>query len=164
MDLQKLVNVMNENSARQRSGYHLTYGGMIAALEKAKPNTLVDIRIKGIGSWRGSYTEIAIFTKDAGYHAEKEEFNDYGGDELLKRYKAFQDKNVTAGKELPRKAGELAALLKSLLGLHFVGYKGGHFKIEKYKPLWLSDTNDNSGDTAIIGIDDKLKLITKNVD
>jgi len=53
MDLQKLVDSMNEQSAREKSNYHLTFGGLVDALDKANPKALVDERFKGIGSWRG---------------------------------------------------------------------------------------------------------------
>ena len=154
---------MNESSARQRSGYHLTYGELIEALKNAPPKALFDKRIKGIGSWRGSYIEIALFTKDTGFHAEKEEFNDYGGDNFSEKYDTWKKENVISAEELPRNANKLGELLESLLGLDFVGYKGGNFKIERYKPLWLCEESNYSGNTAIIGIDEKLKLITKEV-
>ena len=66
--------------------------------------------------------------------------------------------------ELPTNANELGELLESLIGLQFVGYKGGNFTIEEYKPLWLTPDDSVSGNTAIVGIDEKLNFITKKVD
>lgn len=159
--MQHLVNLINENTARDRSSYHLTYGNLIKALKEAPPNALFDKRIKGIGSWRGSYTEIALYTKSSGYHAEKEEFNDYGGDNFQYKYKKWEKENVVKADSLSQNANELAKVLESLLCLQFVGYKGGNFTIEEYKPLWLEEDESTYSSLAIIGIDKKLKLITK---
>jgi hypothetical protein len=159
MDLQKIIDSMNESSARTRSSYHLTYGGLIEALEKAPSKAKIDKRIKGIGSWRGSYIEIAIFTDKSGLSAFNDEFN---GD--YKDYDEWLKTNCTQIDKLPTNANELGKLLRSLIGKDFVGYKGGNFRIEEYKPLWLCTDSSNSGNTAIIGIDDKLKLITKETD
>lgn len=163
MDLQKLVDTMNETSAKQRSSYHLTYGQLIKALKSAPNDAVFDKRVKGIGSWRGSYIEIALFTDSEGYSAEREEFNDYGSDNYAEKYKAWEEKNRVSGK-LPTNANELGKLLESLLGLQFVGYKGGNFTIEEYKPLWLETDDSTYDEVAIIGIDKDLNLITKNIE
>ena len=163
MDLQKMIDSINESRARERGNYHLTYGGLIDALKNAPADAVFD-KIKGIGSWRGSYIEIALFTEENGFHAEREEFNDYRGDNFQEKYKKWEEENVVSANELPTNANELGNLLESLIGLNFVGYKGGNFKIERYKPLWLCDKDNNSGNTAIIGIDKDLNLITKEVD
>lgn len=160
MDMQKFIDSMNEQSMNQRSGYHLTYGGLIKALKEAPVDAIFDERVKGIGSWRGSYIEIALFTDDNGYHAEREEFNgDYKSE-----YSDWKNKNVLSAEELPKTAGALATLLESLIGLDFVGYKGGNFKISGNKPLWLNSDSGSGESIAILGIDENLKLITKEVD
>lgn len=155
-----MIKSMNEATARERANYHLTYGELIDALEAANPDKKVDKRFKGIGSWRGSYIEIAIFTKDSGYHAEKEEyFGEYGED-----YKKWRDENELGAETLPKKAGEMAELLNSLIGKDFVGWKGGNFKIDRYKPLWLTPEASRSDNVAIIGIDKDLNFITKEIE
>lgn len=160
MDMQKFIDSMNEQSMNQRSGYHLTYGELIKALKDAPADAIFDERVKGIGSWRGSYIEIALFTDDNGYHAEREEFNgDYKSE-----YSDWKSKNVLSDEELPKTAGALAALLDSLIGLDFVGYKGGNFKISVNKPLWLNRDSGSGESVAILGIDTNLKLITKEID
>lgn len=164
MDLQKFIDNMNESQAKERSNYHLTIGGLIDALEKAPANATVDEKFNGIGSWRGSYIEVAIFTEDNGLHAEKSEFDDYGSDNFHEKYEAWEKENVVSYEKLSRNANELAEQLKEILGLYFVGYKGGHFKIEDYKPLWLTTDGSFSGNTAIIGIDENLKFITKELE
>jgi hypothetical protein len=162
MDLQNLVNVMNEQSAREKSNYHLTYGDLIKALKQAPSDTIFDKRIKGIGSWRGSYIEIALYTKSSGFTAEKEEFNDYSSDNFNEKYEAWKKENVISG-ELPKNANELGKVLESLLGLQFVGYKGGNFTIEEWKPLWLEEDGSTYTSRAIIGIDKNMKLIVKKI-
>lgn len=163
MDLQKLINNMNEQSAREKSNYHLTYGGLIEALKKAPKDATFDKRVKGIGSYRGSYIEVALYTDEEGYHAEKGEFNDYSGDNFWEKHKEWKKENVIESNSIPRNANELGELLESLLGLYFVGYKGGHYKIEEYKPLWLNTDGSTGENVAIVGIDEKLKLITKEL-
>lgn len=160
MDLQKMVNTMNENTAKDRSNYHLTYGELIEALKAAPDDAVVDERIKGVGSWRGSYIEIAIFTESTGAHWEDKEYTgDYGPD-----YHKWAKEHQHGVDVLPTNAHELAALLESILGKDFVGYKGGNFTIETWKPLWLEETAGDSSELAITGIDKDLKLITKQIE
>lgn len=157
MDLQGMINGMNEAQAHDRANYHLTYGELIKALKAAPADALFDERIKGIGSWRGSYIEIALFTDSNGAHWEDEEYTgNYGPD-----YRKWADEYKHGVEELPRKAHELAAFLESLIGKDFIGYKGGNFKIEEYKPLWFERGESSCNEEAIIGIDSNLKLITK---
>lgn len=147
---------MNEQSARMKANYHLTYGGLIKALENAPVDAVFDKRIKGIGSYRGSYIEIALFTDTSGFYAVKEEFN---GD--YKQYEQWEKNNAVFSKELPKNANELGKTLKSLLGLQFIGYKGGNFTIEEWKPLWFEKDDSSCNEKAILGITKNLKLITK---
>lgn len=161
MDIQKLINNMNEQQAKERGKYHLTYGDLIKALKSAPASAVFDERVKGVGSWRGSYTEIALFTNSKGYSAEKSEFNDYGSGNFNERYSAWEKENRVKG-DLPKNANELGKLLESLLGLQFVGYKGGNYTIAEHKPLWLEEDDSTYSEVAIIGIDENLKLITKS--
>lgn len=159
MDLQKLINNMSEQRAIDRANYHLTLGDLIEALKKADPSAMFDKRIKGIGSWRGSYIEIALYTESEGYHAEKEEFN---GDYSKEKYDAWEKENIISG-TLPKNANELGKVLESLIGLQFVGYKGGNFTIENWKPLWLEEDSSTYNENAIVDIDSNLNLIIKNL-
>lgn len=140
MDLQSMVNSMNEMQAKDRSNYHLTYGQLVGTLESAPKDAVVDERFKGIGSWRGSYIEIAVFTEDEGAD--------------------WEDDGI---EKLPTNANELGALLRSLIGKDFTGWKGGNYTIEEYKPLWLTEGAGTSGNTAIVGIGDDLKFVTKEI-
>ena len=162
MDLRAMISAMNDSQARTRGEYHLNYGELVRVLKAAPSDATVDKRFKGIGSWRGSYTEIAILTDESGTYAEKEEFTDYA--DYSEKYQDWAKENVVEYSELPTNANELGSLLESLLGLQFVGYKGGNFTIEEYKPLWLTPDSGTSGNTAIGGIDKKLNFITKEVD
>lgn len=159
MDLQGLVDGMNESQARDRGNYHLTYGELIKALKAAPNNAEFDKRVKGIGSWRGSYIEIALFTEEEGLYAQDGEFT---GD--YKDYGKWEKDHKTVVGELPRNANELGELLESLLGKCFVGYKGGNFTIEEYKPLWLETADNTCDSVAITGIDKDLKLTTKQIE
>lgn len=162
MDLQAFIDATNEQQARDRGNYHLNYGQLIEALKAAPPDAVFDERINGIGSWRGSYTEIALFTDDAGYHVEDEEYP-YDGTWDSKKYAAWQ-KEHTYGGELPKNANELGALLESFIGKDFVGWKGGNFTIEHYKPIWLEPSAGEYSSIAVIGITDDLKLIVKEIE
>lgn len=159
MDFQALIDSMNEAQARDRGNYHLTYGGLIEALKAAPADATFDKRVKGIGSWRGSYTEIALFTKYSGYSVEDEEYNGNYDD-----YDEWSKIHEHSASELPTNARALAELLESLIGKDFVGYKGGNFTIAEWKPLWLEAETGDCTSTAIIGIDKDLNLITKVID
>jgi len=158
IDLEKMIKAMNESRAIDRGHYHLTYGELVDALLKAPKNATFDKRVKGIDSWRGSYTEIALFTEDEGLRSPDEEYNgDYSD------YDEWEEKHVIELEKLPQNANELGRLLKSLIGRTFTGYKGGNFTITREKPLWLEKERSSVKELAIIGITDDLKLLLKNL-
>lgn len=159
MGLQEMVDAMNEQTARDRGNYHLTFGALIKALKEAPSDAVFDDRVNGIGSWRGSYVEIALFTDSPGYHYEDEEYTGSYGDD----YHKWAAEHSHGG-DLPKNANELGALLESLIGKDFIGYKGGNFTIADWKPLWLEPEESNCSSVAIIGITEDLKLITKEID
>jgi hypothetical protein len=160
MDFQALIDSMNESQAKDRSNYHLTYGNLVKVLKAAPADAVFDERVKGIGSWRGSYIEIALFTDESGTHYEDEEYTgSYGPD-----YHKWAEQHQHGVKELPRNANELGALLESMIGKDFTGYKGGNFKIEEYKPLWLEQDGSTCAEVAVIGITEDLKLVTKDLE
>ena len=160
MDLQAMVNAINQSQSDMRAGYHLTYGQLVDALKSAPKDAKVDNRFKGIGSWRGSYIEIAVFSKERGLSAENEEFS---GDWDNDRYAKGREENVVEVDKLPTNANELGGLLESIVGKDFVGYKGGNYEITRDKPLWLEKESNNCDSIAIIGLDDNLKFITKKM-
>lgn len=159
MDMQQLINLMNESSSNLRAKYHLTFGELIDALKSAPSKATFDKRIKGIGSWRGSYCEIALFTRSSGISAEKEEYNPTGKIDW-KEYEKFQKTN-SLSVPMPCNANKLGELLESLLDTYcFVGYKGGHFRIGRNKPLWLEEDDASCKSVPILGIDKNLRLLT----
>jgi hypothetical protein len=158
MDFQALIDTMNENTARERGNYHLTIGDLAKVLKAAPKDATFDSRIKGIGSWRGSYTEIALYTAQSGYYVEH---GDYQNEVMGHQYdKEFKEES----KVLPTNANELGELLESFIGKDFIGYKGGNFTIEDYKPLWVEVDGSTYSSVAVIGIDENLKLITKDLE
>jgi hypothetical protein len=158
MDMQKLVDTLNETSSRERGNYHLTYGDLVKALKSADKKATFDKRIKGIGSYRGYYTDIALFTDEVGLYAEDEEFT---GD--WKEHDEWIKEHSVTVEKLPTNANELGELLESLIGKDFIGYKGGNFTIFENKPLWFEKEYSNSSGNAVIGIDEELNLITKKL-
>ncbi len=64
MDLQKLVDVMNEQSRHTRGQYQLTLGALIKRLESANPGFLVECsngKAPGrLSSYRGYYSDLAF--------------------------------------------------------------------------------------------------------
>ncbi len=159
MDFQNMLNQMQENDSKERANYHLTYGELIDKLKSAPKDAKVDKRFEGIGSYRGSYIEIAIFTKDKGLTVFNDEVPMIRGFDVAKWYKD----NVTFIENLPTNANELGKILESMLGKYFQGWKGGEFKIERWKPIWLCEELQDADDVAIVGIDDNLEFITKQI-
>ena len=58
MDIQDMVNSMNEVGKNQRSGYHLTLGGLIDKLGEGNPSLMVPLSAPH--SYRGYYTDLAF--------------------------------------------------------------------------------------------------------
>lgn len=64
MDIQKLMDTMSDGWRRDRSRYHLTLGGLIAALEAVEAETPVQFDSGGApaepDSYRGYYSDLAF--------------------------------------------------------------------------------------------------------
>lgn len=161
MDLQNFVDTMNEINSEERSGYHLTYGGLIKALKAADKNATFDRRVKGIGSYRGYYIDVALFTKEKGLYVQDGEF---GSEWDFKEYRKWEKANSTKVEKLPTNANELGELLDSLIGRDFIGYKGGNFTITEDKPLWLEEEASDASGIAVVDVDSGLNLVTKDVE
>ena len=161
MDLQSMINLMNESESDTRANYHLTYGQLVDALNGADKKAKFDKRIKGIGSWRGSYIEIALYTDDNGLYCQDGEFT---GSYSAKVWNQWEKEHSVTIDKLPTNANELGKLLESIIGKDFIGYKGGNFTITRNRPLWLETDGSTYGDVAVIGIDKNLNLITKEVE
>ena len=136
----QIFNQISDLHFKYRSKYHLTYGELIVALKKVPASYFIAESLAGLGSYRGYYSDIAIFTEDNGLTT------------IDQRY------------DLPENANELGYLLESLLGKRFSGWKGGEYEITKEKPLWLTTERGVSQSVAIIGIDEDLNFITKQIE
>lgn len=157
-DIQQMVDTMNETASQERSNYHLTYGDLVKALKAAPADATFDERITGIGSYRGYYIDIALFTDEEGLEYEDCEFT---GEYSTGEYGQWSQEHRHFIKEIPTNANELGNLLESIIGKDFVGYKGGNFTITEDKPLWFESQSNCSSSIAVIGIDSELKLQTK---
>jgi hypothetical protein len=81
----------------------------------------------GLGSWRGSYDELAINFNFRGYEY-------FGG-------KKPEEMSLS----------KFIKILKDTLGKEFTGWKGGEFVMGKTTPLWVAN-DGNSGNTAVIDV------------
>ena len=156
MDIQKLVNVIAETGAKERSNYHATFGDLIDKLKKADDSCRITPVIKGIGAYRGYYSDIALCT-NGGNSAYKTEL-DY--DSPIENWQKWHEENEIKI-ELPENPKELATVLESLIGAYFYGYKGGYNQITRDKPLWVATDYGDCSSLAVIEITDELKLITR---
>ena len=158
-DIQKLVDAMSKQGAQERSNYHATFGDLIDKLKNADESCRITPEIKGIGAYRGYYSDIALCT-ESGNNAFKSEldYDTYSGS-----WNKWYEEN-TVKIEMCENPKELGAIFESLLGMYFDGYKGGYNEITRDKPLWLASDYGNCSDVAIIEIPDDLKLITKTVE
>ena len=93
---------------------------------------LMDKKPKGIDSWRGIYSELAIQTEDFGSYKTEEVEDTLGGD-ILYKYKSI-------GKESPTVA-EWIDVLEEVVGKIFTGYKGGDFVMGRGTPVYLAEQN-----------------------
>jgi hypothetical protein len=159
MDFQKMFDAISEASARERSNYHLTYGDLIDALKAAPADATFDEQIVGLGSYRGYYTDIALYTGDEGYTASDTN-EDFNGD-WQTEYDAWSKKHTVGATSLPKEAHKLAEVLEGLIGNYFTGYKGGEYEITRDKALWVASDAGDCTDKAVLGISDDLKLTTK---
>lgn len=161
IDLQDLINTMNDLASKERGNYHLTYGDLVNVLKAAPPDAVFDERVTGIGSYRGYYTDIALFTQENGFTCSDEEYDYNSG---FENYAKWEQEHTTYCQELPKNANELGALLESIIGQDFIGYKGGNFTISEDTPLWLEGQSNEVSQLAVTGIDNNLKLQTKVIE
>lgn len=159
MGIQGMMDAIGEASSMARSGYHLTFGELIEALKSINKDLDFDGRVVGIGSYRGYYTDIALYTQRDGGLLEDEEYS--GGYE---EHEEWRKEHQTQIGKLPRNSYELGVLLESFIGKDFIGYKGGNFTITKDKSLWLAEDSSDCSDVAVVGVNDDLTLMTGIVD
>lgn len=159
MGIQEMLNSLSDASMKERSNYHANFGDLIDKLKTADDTLSLSPTIKGIGAYRGYYSDIALCTDD-GNCAYKTEL-DYDSD-ARDWDKFFEENEVEI--DFTGTPKELASKLESLIGMYFDGYKGGFNKITRDKPLWLAADYGDCSDKAVIEITDKLELITKKIE
>lgn len=136
MDLQASINAMNKVMRDTRSGYHLTLGALIEALEKTPTDHLV-IFENGVASpgkemsYRGYYSDLA-----------------------------FEDDHAT------KTVGVFLEQCRKALNATYEGYKGGDFVMGPDTPLWRAEYSTASGIAIIAAQPDgnALVLLTRQVD
>lgn len=135
MDLQKLVDAMNSAAHAARSGYHLTLGDAVKALEPFKDSD-AEVRFSDgssfidIDSYRGYYSDLALEPS-----------------------------------KTPITAAMAHKLLSAAIGQTFDGCKGGEYVMSESTPLWRSSYGRASGIAITgIQIGDEIILETKQVD
>ena len=155
MDISSLLNAISASSLQERKRYHATFGDLIDKLDAADASARISPVIKGISAYRGYYSDIALCT-DEGQYAYKTVREDFAADDWYEKNEIKID--------LAQTPKELAAVLKSLLGAYFDGYKGGWNEITREKPLWIARDYGDSSQIAVVGISDSLELITKTIE
>ena len=139
MDLQKLVDVMNEQSKNTRAQYQLTLGELIKSLESSSQYATV-VCSNGISpgtpySYRGYYSDLAF------------ELNDPTVVDL--------------------KVKDFLAICRKVLDTTLEGYKGGDFVMDANTPLWLSCWGE-ADDVAIMDVirknDETVLLVVKSLE
>lgn len=156
--MQKIVDMINSVSQKERSMYHLTFGKLIDALKKAKDTDRITPTITGIGSYRGYYSDLALMTKTIGtepMYSKKFDYMTVTSEEM--------DKLEFSIKRLSENPHELVKQLESMIGKYTDGYKGGLNIVDIDTPLWIAEHYGDCSDNAVIGITDDLKLITEKI-
>ena len=155
MDLQTMVNnAMDAARAKEMlNSDQLTMGELILKLESVKDTSLPvrfdDEKLKptGLGSWRGSYKELAINYEGAQSCLDQPgpdcKMDEYGHD-----YKCECGRDEKAhSTSLPENpsAQNLLNVLNLAKGKVFEGYKGGDFTMGKTTPVWVANYGESSG-------------------
>lgn len=137
MSLQALLDAMNDASSQERANYHMTLGGLVAALEGFDPDawvvydTIEEQSPSAPQSYRGYYSDLSLPPRAD-----------------------------------PIKVSDLFELCREAVGRTFKGYKGGDFTMHSKTPLWASPNGVANG-VAIMDakvIDGRVFLITKQID
>lgn len=143
----------------ERSKYHATFGNLIDKLKNADNTLSLSPQIKGLGAYRGYYSDIALCT-ESGTKACKT--GDAWDIEIKDWEKWYKENEVEV--DFTGTPKELAEKMEALLGKYFDGYKGGYNQITRDTPLWLATDYSDCSDKAVIEITDDLRIITKETD
>jgi len=137
VDIQRLIQIINDTGARERSKYQGTIGALIKDLEAVTDKSLPVKSDMGwvpsasVLSYRGYYSDLAI---------------DRGGPECT--------------------AAELLGVLRFALGNTYEGYKGGDYKMTDTTPVWLSSYGECSAIAIMSARQDEgqVTLVTKLIE
>ena len=118
-----------------------------------------------LGSWRGSYRELAIcYEGDGSFNTDEIEHEDFEYGHSYKQQSTVLPKNPTTK--------DFLDMLKLCSGKSFTGYKGGNFQMGKTTPIWVANygtsngykSNDDCWTQAVVDIqenDKNVVIITK---
>lgn len=134
MDIEKTMQVFSEMGRETRSGYHLTLGELIEALESADDTATVQFddgekHPCRPHSYRGYYEDLS-----------------------------FEPTEESVG------VFELLAWCQESLGKTFVGWKGGDFVMDEKTPLWMAESGDCGRAIIAVTGENPLILVTKEMD
>jgi hypothetical protein len=129
----------------------LTVGELILKLESVSGDKPVvfdggEEKPTGLGSWRGSYEELAIRYEGSNKAYEKPTddcqldqfgYHSYKCDCDREEYKTNLPEEVTAN--------DLLRVLNLIKGKQFRGYKGGDYTMGKTTPVWVANYGYSSG-------------------
>jgi hypothetical protein len=109
MDMQAMINAVSRACAEARSGYHLTLGALIGALEKAPPGARI------------------AFSHDAMF-----------GPGFPHSYRGYYE-DLAFEPMPPPTVAEFLPKCREALGKTFGGYKGGDYTMSDTTPLWCAE-------------------------
>jgi len=115
MAIQALINTLSRSARQARSGYHLTLGKLIAALEAAPQDAVVKLDVGGFPSDPHSYR---------GY---------------------YEDLSFESDEGEPPTVAAFLATCRDVHGRTLTGYKGGDFLMGDDAVLWVARYGQSSG-------------------
>lgn len=156
MDLQKILdNAIEAGRAKEMlTSPQLTLGEMVLKLEAVDGELPIvfdkrGYKPTGLGSWRGSYRELAIPYEGGGESCYEQPKPDCKRDEFFgdHAYDCPCGRTNKHSTTLPKnpKAKDLLAVLKLANGKYFQGYRGGDFTMGKTTPIWVANYGTSAG-------------------
>ena len=182
MDLQKLLdNAVRASRAKEMlTSEQLTIGELILKLGAVTNKDLTIVfddgkhKPTGLGSWRGSYCELAIqYEGGGGTCYEQPEPDCKIGEFGIHAYDCKCGGRKKYALTLPDKptVKDVIEKLQLILGKYVVGYKGGDFTMGKTTPVWVANYGNSNGfiegNQAVIDVKelaDKAVIETKRLD
>lgn len=120
MDIHGLMNALSAAAADIRKDYHLTLGGLIAALEDVSPTTPVRFdngKFPGIPrSYRGYYSDLAMRPDDGPTDAR--EVLERARDAVGKTYQGYKGGDFTMDEDTPLWMADYGECGPAIVGAH----------------------------------------------